>query len=556
MTNWEIYLNLMDVRRMLLLKKERSLASLYEKSAYSVAAMDKQVKGRGDLLFLPERVASDIEELFFSGGTFSFKKHLEEEIPKGLLMISGLPGIKPESALKLYNTLGIDSISDLRKKIGVLRKRSDFGARFEEQVRKSLLLYEKDYRELTLFEGFSYGNSIKSLLSESGMEKIEVAGSVRRGKETVNNINFVVSGKNAKEIIKKVVSYKKIEKEREEFIVLKDLRNVRLLFLIVPEKYFYSALVYYTGSRSHVNKLKDIAKAKGFSVSKNGYVLAEVSDEEEFYSMIGLQYIPPEIREGEEEIDLAERDAIPDLINESDIRGDLHVHSNFSDGTNSLSEIAEEGIYKGYDYVAITDHSGALKIANGLSEERLLKETEIIDKINKEGEITILKGSEVEILKDGSLDFTNEVLKKLDLVLAAMHTGFDEDSIANNIRVEKALSNENTNILAHPTGRLVSMRNGFSLDMGALFELAKKNSVVLEVNVFPKRMDLSASLVKQAIRAGVKFFSIGTDSHNVGHMNFMRYGVKILRRAWLTPENVINTFDTQELKGFLCEKRH
>ncbi len=556
MTNWEIYLNLMDVRRMLLLKKERSLASLYEKSAYSIAAMDKQVKGRGDLLFLPERVASDIEELFFSGGTFSFKKHLEEEIPKGLLMISGLPGIKPESALKLYNALGIDSISDLRKKIGVLRKRSDFGARFEEQVRKSLLLYEKDYRELTLFEGFSYGNSIKSLLSESGMEKIEVAGSVRRGKETVNNINFVVSGKNAKEIIKKVVSYKKIEKEREEFIVLKDLRNVRLLFLIVPEKYFYSALVYYTGSRSHVNKLKDIAKAKGFSVSKNGYVLAEVSDEEEFYSMIGLQYIPPEIREGEEEIDLAERNAIPNLINESDIRGDLHVHSNFSDGTNSLSEIAEEGIYKGYDYVAITDHSGALKIANGLSEERLLKETEIIDKINKEGEITILKGSEVEILKDGSLDFTNEVLKKLDLVLAAMHTGFDEDSIANNIRVEKALSNENSNILAHPTGRLVSMRNGFSLDMGALFELAKKNNVVLEVNVFPKRMDLSASLVKQAIRAGVKFFSVGTDSHNVGHMNFMRYGVKILRRAWLTPENVINTFDTQELKGFLCEKRH
>ncbi len=556
MTNWEIYLNLMDVRRMLLLKKERSLASLYEKSAYSVAAMDKQVKGRGDLLFLPERVASDIEELFFSGGTFSFKKHLEEEIPKGLLMISGLPGIKPESALKLYNALGIDSISDLRKKIGVLRKRSDFGVRFEEQVRKSLLLYEKDYRELTLFEGFSYGNSIKSLLSESGMEKIEVAGSVRRGKETVNNINFVVSGKNAKEIIKKVVSYKKIEKEREEFIVLKDLRNVRLLFLIVPEKYFYSALVYYTGSRSHVNKLKDIAKAKGFSVSKNGYVLAEVSDEEEFYSVIGLQYIPPEIREGEEEIDLAERNAIPNLINESDIRGDLHVHSNFSDGTNSLSEIAEEGIYKGYDYVAITDHSGALKIANGLSEERLLKETEIIDKINKEGEITILKGSEVEILKDGSLDFTNEVLKKLDLVLAAMHTGFDEDSIANNIRVEKALSNENSNILAHPTGRLVSMRNGFSLDMGALFELAKKNNVVLEVNVFPKRMDLSASLVKQAIRAGVKFFSVGTDSHNVGHMNFMRYGVKILRRAWLTPENVINTFDTQELKGFLCEKRH
>jgi len=556
MTNWEIYLNLMDVRTMLLLKKERSLASLYEKSAYSVAAMDETVKDKERLTFLPEQVIFDIEEMLVSGNSFSFKKKLEEEIPKGLRMIATLPGIKPDSALKLYNLLGVDSISDLRRNLNAIRYRNDFGIRFEEQVRRSLLLYEKDYKELTLFEGFSYGNSVKRLLLENGLKQVEIAGSVRRGKETVKNINFVVSGERALEIIKRSVSYKRIEKEKQNFIALKDSRNIRLMFLIVPEKYFYSALVYYTGSRLHVSKLREIAKAKGFSISKNGYVLVESKSEEEFYSLLGLQYIPPEVREGEEEIELAERNAIPELVEQSDIKGDLHIHSNFSDGTNSIFEIVEESIFRNYEYVAITDHSGSLKIANGLSEERLLKEMEIIDRINKEGEINLLKGSEVEILKDGSLDFTSDVLERLDVVLVAMHTGFEESAASNNVRVERALSNKNTNILAHPTGRLISMRSGFSLDMNRVFSIAKKNKVALEVNVFPKRMDLSASLVKQARRAGVEFFSIGTDSHNVGHMNFMQYGVKILRRAWLTPENVINTFDFKELKGFLCTKTH
>ncbi len=556
MTNWEIYLNLMDVRKMLLLKKERNLASLYEKSAYSVAALDETIRDKEGLTFLPERIVFDIEEMLVSGSGFSFKRKLEEEIPKGLLMIAGLPGVRPDNALKLYTLLGVDSVSDLRRKLDTIRYRSDFGVRFEEQVRRSLLLYEKDYRELTLFEGFSYGNSVKRLLLENGVKNVEIAGSVRRGKETVKNINFVVSGDNAIEIIEKTLSYKKIEKKKNGFIVLKDSRNIRLLFLVVPEKYFYSALVYYTGSKTHVSKLKEIAKAKGFSISKRGYVLTEASSEENFYSLLGLQYIPPEIREGEEEIELAERNAIPRLIKISDIKGDLHLHSNFSDGTNSVFEIAEEGIFKNYEYVAITDHSASLKVANGLSEERLLKETEIIDKINKEGEISILKGSEVEVLKDGSLDFANEILNKLDIVVAAMHTGFDESPNSNNIRISKALSNKKTNVLAHPTGRLVSMRSGFSIDMSRLFSLARNNGVVLETNVFPKRMDLSASLIKQARRAGVEFFSVGTDSHNVGHMNFMRYGVKILRRAWLTPDNVINTFEFEELKGFLCKMKH
>ncbi len=558
MTNWDIYVNLMSIRRMLLLKNERRLASLYEKSAYSVAAMDKQISSREDIAFLPEEVVPAVEDILISGGAPSLVENLKEEIPKGLLSISKLPGIRAQDALRLYNTFGIGSISELKRKVQnrEVRKASDFGPRFEDQLRKSLLSFEKDYRQLTLFEGFSYANSLKNRMEESGIKKVAIAGSVRRGKEVVNNLNFVVSDESAAEKIKRIVPYYKIEKEKDWFLLLKDNRNIKIAFLLAPEKYFYSALVYYTGSRAHVFKIREIARSRGFKVSKTGYVLCEAQSEEEFYSKMGLQYIPPEIREGEEEIELAERFAIPRLVSESDIKGDLHIHSDFSDGTNSIYEIAEEAIYRGYEYIAITDHSKLLKVANGLSEERLLKENGIIDKINKEGEIALLKGSEVEILKDGSLDFADDLLQKLDIRVVAMHTGFEESAALNNRRVKNALSARYANVLAHPTGRLVSLRQGFSLDIGSVFDNARKNNVVLEVNVFPKRMDLSASLVKQARRSGVRYFSVGTDSHNVGHMNFMRYGVKILRRAWLSPENVINTFSLEELKGFLCEKTH
>ncbi len=557
MTNWDISRTLLYVSNLLLLDNKRELAKIYEKSAYSVAALDYSINRGEEVPFLPEIVRNDIDEILTTGN-LSLKDSLELQFPKGVISLLRLPNISPDNVLKLYNVLGVSSISDLYRALETRKVRNirGVGPRFEEQLRKSFLLYKRDNFELNLFEGFSYANSIKRLLLDKGIERVEITGSVRRGKEMVNNLNFVVTGEKVANIIKSNLSFKKIEKESPTNLYLKDRNNIQIKFLIVPAEYFSPALLYYTGSKLHNQKINERAKIRGYKISPRGYILIKADNEETIYKKLGLQYIPPELREGEEEIELAERNVLPQLIEYSDIKGDLHVHSNFSDGTNSINEIKEEALYYGYRYIAITDHSVSLKIANGLSTNRLMKEMDIIDKLNREKEIKILKGSEIEINNDGSLDFDNNILEKLDLRIAAMHTGFENRKSTNTFRLEKALSNKLVNILAHPTGRLLSLREGFKFDIEKVFRIASLNNVALEVNVFLKRMDLSVGLIKQAKRLGVKYFSIGTDAHNVGHLNFMRYGVKILRRVYLTKNEVINTFNFNELERFLWEKKH
>ncbi len=556
MTNWEISRILLDVKQLLLLTGDHRRAAMYEKSAYSIAAVDYPIKSCDDVYFLPEEVSNSVCEIL-TEGSLSFREELKSQFPKGIILLLSLPGLRPEDVIRLYNILGIASISDLSRALEKqeIRNRGEFGLRFEEQLRRSIMAYNKDNCTLSFFEGFSYANSLKRLLVDSGIKRIEVAGSVRSGKERVNNLNFVASGEKVKETIKRSVSFKKIEKETESFLYLRDYNNVRIRFFVVPEEYFSAALMYYTGSKLHNKKIKEIARVKGFNVFPQGFIGIKASSEKAIYKMLGLQYIPPEIREGEEEIELAERNALPKLIDYSDIKGDLHIHSDFSDGTNSINEIKEEAIYHNYRYIAITDHSKSLQIANGVTRNRLLKEMSIIDRINKEKEIRILKGSEIEIDNNGNLDFEDDILEKLDIRIAAMHSGFDNDSSTNTNRLKKALSNRFVNILAHPMGRLVSLRDGFKFNVDKLFKLARDNDVALEINVFPKRMDLSVSLIKQAKRSGVKFFSVDTDAYNVGHLNFMKYGVKILRKAYLTKDEVINTFDLEDLERFLWKKK-
>ncbi len=561
MTNWEIALNLMDVKTLLSLQGNRRLASMYEKSAFSVAALERNISSVEDILFLPERVRADVDELVRTG-KLSFKKELEDLIPKGLRMIGSLPEMRPDNAIKIYEALGVGSISDLRRIItnGKMRSTNGFGIRIEEQVRKSLLAYEKGKKTLTLFEGFSYGNSIKSLLRENGIEKVEVAGSVRRGKEVASNVNVVIGIKGdvefAKSVIKKNIRFKRVSKESGEKLYLTDRRNTELKFLIVKEPYFYSALAYYTGSKVHNNKIKHIAKVKGFKVSREGYIDFPFRSEEELYKSLSLQYIPPELREGGGEVEAASKNLLPELITYDDINGDLHTHTDFSDGTNSLYDMVEEAIFHGYEYLAITDHSESARVANGLNSHRLLKQIKIIDKMNKSGEITLLKGSELEIGKNGDIDYGDSLLNSLDIRIGGMHTGFEDDKMESTRRITNALSSGFIDILAHPTGRLVPIREGFKLDMEKVFDCAVKYNVALEVDVFPNRMDLSSNLIKQARNFGVQYFSVDTDSHNAGHLNFMKYGVKILRRAGLKKENVVNTFEKSELKKWLLTRKH
>ena len=556
MTNWDIANILLQTKLLLLLRGEKELAAKYENAAYTIGILDYPANDKG-IAFLPEIIQSDIQEILNTGNCEA-KETLEKEIPKSLRGIANLPGMRAPDAIKLYEKLQIDSINDLKKAVssGEIKEKKEFGTRFEEQLRRSLIEYERDFKELTLFEGYTYAKSIMMFLNKDFT--IKLAGSVRRGKELVNNIDFVVAGdkEKFKKILNELISIRKTGKENQNFVSIKDKYNIILNFYFVPHEYFYSALIYFTGSKIYSKMLNEIGKVKGFNISKEGYLLIEGQDEKQIFEKLGMQYTPPEIREGEEEIDLALSNSLPELIDEKDIKGDLHIHSNFSDGTNSIREIKNEASFKNYTFIAITDHSQSLKIARGVSKEKLLKEFEIIDKINMDGdEPVLLKGIEAEINMDGTLDVEMDLEKKFDIIIGALHA-FSQTNYENTERVKKAIESGLINVIAHPTGRIIHVREAMPLNFDEISKAASKNRVTLEINLFPNRIDLSSGLVKEARRNGLKYFSIGTDAHNTGHLNFMEYGIKILRRSWVKREELINTFELKELREFLWNRKH
>ncbi len=555
MTNWEIAQNLLYLKLLLELSKNKYLASFYESAAYTVSVLDYPIFASTNLFFLPVQMQNAIEELIETGGSV-LKENLERKVPKSLRIIARIPGLRPENAVKIYETLDVDSISDIKRVLNKGKIIQEFGSRFDEQIRRGLIEYEKGRNELSLFDGYSYAKSITHNINKD--LKIDVAGSTRRGKEIVNNVDFVVCSSldSFVPIILNLIPVKMLERKGSDSLLIKDRFGNILKFYFVEEKYFYSALQYFTGSKAHNKEILQIAKGRGFKTSKPGYVLAEAQSEEDFYKMLNMQYIPPEIREGEEEIGLARCYSLPKLLENNDVKGDLHMHSDFSDGTNTISDMKEEGTYHKYNYIAITDHSLSLKIAHGLSRERLYKEIEVIDKINMDKmEPYILKGIETEINFDGSVDTTPEDRSKLDVVIGALHN-FSQSSYENTDRVIKAIKSGIINCIAHPTGRIIRAREPMNIDFGKVVEESASSNVALEVNLFPNRMDLSTGFIKQARMGGAKLFSIGTDAHNAGHLNFMEYGLKILRRAWVRPEEVLNTYDLEDLREILWTKKH
>lgn len=555
MNNWEIAQELKEIKNCLELKEERELASIFEQSYYTVLTLDFPLKDYNEFYFLPEVVAKETSNIL-SLGYSPLKDNLRKQIPKGLRTIYELPELRPENALKIYEILNVESINDLKKYVfaGKLRTKPEFGKRFEDQLKRSILNYENNRTELTLFEAISYANSIK--LTLKGNLKIEVAGSVRRGKETVTNLDFVVGGEieNVKKEIQRQIGLSLL-RIQDNIIIARDKNNYELKFHVVPVQYFYSALQYYTGSKSHNNEISQIAKAKKIDTLKEGYLKVHVKTEEELYNILGLQYVPPEIREGNVEIELALKRDLPTLVAIEDIKGDLHVHSNFSDGLNTIDELKEEASYLKYEYLAITDHSQLLYHAHGLSKERLLKQMEIIYRINKLNEgLLLLKGIESDITDEGKLDIDEEEMKKLDIIIGALHN-FSQDKYKNTFRVKNAIK-QGVSILAHPTGRIYRVRPPIPLDIEEIINESIKYGVALEINLFPNRMDLSSELIKLARKNGLKRFAAGTDAHNLGHLSFMKFGIKILRRAWIEPKELLNTYNRSEIKEELWTMKH
>lgn len=550
MNNYKVAKELLDIKILLEIEGNVKNSYEFEHSALSILALENSLSKLSNLSFLPPVVKEEVFNILELGYS-PLKEQLEAKIPKVLKQIGSIPGIRINDVLKLYHFLNIDSISDLEKALKSGKIKRFFSEKFEEHLRRAIFYFESSTKELSLFYACAYANAVKLSLEELG--DISVAGSVRRGKEVVNNIDFVYDFDEEK-LIRAVSSNFDVVNfvKRGNLIQFKDIDGVQLKFFKTPKEFYYSGLQYYTGSKQHNKEIHELAKTKGYEVSKSGYVLLEANSEEDFYNKLSLQYIPPELREGEEEIDLAISNSIPKLIDLIDIRGDLHIHSSFSDGLSSISELHDEGSLLDYDYIAITDHSKGLRVANGISYRTYQKESELIDRINSESyNPYILKGIEAEINYDGSVDIDDIDVSKLDFVIGGLHQ-FSNTRFENTERVKKAIKSGIINIVAHPTNRIIFVRKSIEVDVGEIFEVASKYNVSLEVNLFPNRMDLSTGLIKEAKRAHVKYFSVGTDAHNRGHLQFMKYGIKILRRAWVKKEDVLNTYNLEDLKELLC----
>ncbi|MCM8765907.1 MAG: DNA polymerase/3'-5' exonuclease PolX [Candidatus Omnitrophica bacterium] len=449
-------------------------------------------------------LAEKIKEFLTTGKISSFEE-LRKTIPEGVMKMLEIPGVGPKTAKMLYEKVGIKSIEELEQlaKKHKLSGLPGLKEKTEENILRGIELLKKGRERMLLGTALPLAESIISKLEDlKEVKRITYAGSLRRMKETIRDIDILITSTHPEKVMDYFVSLPQVKEvlakgETKSSILTPE--GIQVDLRVVEPESFGPCLLYFTGSKQHNIHLRTLAQKMGLKVSEYGVFeektnknLAKNKEEEEIYKLLGLSYIPPELREDLGEIEAAEKGELPELVELKDIKGDLHVHSHWSDGAHSLEELAEAGIKRGYEYLAITDHSQSLGIARGLDEERLLKQMEEIKKINQKlKNFYLLSGTEVDIRKDGTLDLDRKVLAKLDLVVAALHTGFKQPKEELTKRVIKAFETGLVTIFAHPSGRLLGEREGYELDYPAIFKAARERKVYLEINSYPQRLDLT-----------------------------------------------------------------
>ena len=525
--------------------------------------LSKMVEEGVDLSKIPtigEKIAQKIEEIVKTGKLSKLEK-LQNEFPPHLLDILCVEGIGPKRTKVLYESLDIDSLEDLKDAALAhkIRELEGFDEKLEKLILKGTLLAKKEGKRFLYADIEPYAEAlVKYLKNSKDILKVKIAGSFRRRKETVGDLDIIVTSYDTKKAIEYFVKYEGIKevisqgKTRSTVILNTDLQvDLRS----VSSESYGAALHYFTGSKSHNISIRKMAQQMGLKVNEYGVFRDDVKiageSEEQMYRSVGLSYIEPELRENRGELELAKEQKLPKLITLDDIKGDLHMHSLYSDGQDSILDMAKAAKELGLEYIAITDHSKHLAIVRGVDEKRLRKELEEIDRINEELDgIVILKSIEVDILEDGTLDLKDHILKELDLVIGAVHNHFNLSKNKQTKRVLKAMDNRYFNILAHPTGRLINQRKAYEMDMGILFDEVKNRGCFLEINAQPKRLDLNDIYTKAAKEAGVRF-ALSTDAHNTASLQYMKYAVFQARRGWLEKKDVINTLSLEELKKVL-----
>ncbi|MCS7244996.1 MAG: DNA polymerase/3'-5' exonuclease PolX [candidate division WOR-3 bacterium] len=541
----------------------------YRTASYILESLEEDISvyiQKGEKIFgIGEDLKEKILEFIKTG---KIKKHEEllSKIPRGIFDIMKIPYIGPKTAKTLYEELGVDNIEKLKKIVesGDLLRIKGFGIKKLENIKKGIELYQKLSERYPIGEIYQDVINLKNYISSiSGVQKVELVGSFRRFKETIGDIDILIcSEKNISEDILKHPKIKDIFSKGDTKISFSyELSNTRLIQVdirVVEERSWGAALMYFTGSKEHNILLREFAAEKGYKLNEYGIFRDNIyiggRSEEEVYKILEIQYIPPEIREGRNEIELAKKYLIPKLVEITDIKGDLQVHSRYSDGIMDFWEIEAEALKLNYEYIAITDHSKSLKVAGGMEVEDLIRRNKEIKKFNENSKVKLLLGAEVEILSDGSLDYPDEILEQLDIVLASIHNVRKDEDITE--RYLKAMENPFVDIIAHPTGRLVSYREPYKLDLDAIFKKASERKIILEINAHYNRLDLNDINILKAKRYNVKF-SIGTDAHNRNGFGMMGFGIKMAKKAILTKEDIINTLSYEELISFIKEcRRH
>lgn len=535
----------------------------YKKAAKVLAGLEEpleEIRKRGGLAKIPgigKNIAAKLNEILTTG---SLQKHedLLREIPPGLLEIMSLPGIGPKRAGIIHERLGVSNLEELAKaaREGRVRDLPGMGSKTENELIRNIENLNNRTGRLLLATARDLAEEFTGYLEVlPGVIKVEAGGSLRRWRETVGDIDLVVAAADPRSIMQAVASHPKVKEivdEGRNRARFQTFWGITVDLEVVPREFFEPALFRSTGSHAHYRRLEGLFADKGITFNA-GVVgnTGEALDEPDIYALLGLPYIPPELREDRGEVEAALQKSLPKLVELGDIKGDLHVHTSWSDGLNSIERVAARAREKGYQYIAVTDHSQSLKIARGLSLARLKEQQDEIRSLNEKFEdFRVLTGIEVDILPRGGLDCPEEILKEMDLVVASVHSAFKQDRETITARIISAVENENVDIIGHLTGRLIAHREGYALDVERVLEAAASCGTILEINSSPDRLDLNDMNARRAKEKGIKI-AINTDAHDLKRMDEMVYGVAVARRAWLEPGDVLNTMPGPELMKFL-----
>jgi DNA polymerase (family 10) len=495
--------------------------------------------------------ASSIEKIseLVDTGRCQYYEELKASIPSGVLDLLSISGVGPSTAGRLYQNLGIDSLESLQNAIDTqkLRNIKGMGKKTEEKLKHGLEAVFRHRQIRPMGYVLPTVEAILDVLSDS-TSHISIVGDLRRKTETVKNAEIIVVYSDVAKLRESLANIEWIEEISDwtdSECNCKIKGDVELKIRIVDHKYYGSSLICFTGSESHVVGLNHRANDFGLELLESKSYKGK--SEQDIYTDVKLPFIIPELREGSGEIE----SELPELVDIADIRGDLHVHSTWSDGHQTIKAMAEMAKTMGYEYIAISDHSISSKIANGLDVEQILNKMIEVREINEEIQgIEILMGSEVDILKDGSLDYPENILEKLDVVVASIHNGFNMDESTMTKRIIRAIENKYTHIIGHPTGRLLGKRDPYAVNMDAIIDASAENGKSLEINAYPDRLDLKDVHVRKAKEKGV-IITINTDAHSIVDLNFMKYGLYTARRGWLEKKNVLNTLSLDMLMKWL-----